>query len=43
VDWEDGIKRGKGRRKNLGVNYGWIFTAWGIAGIFGPMIGDRGA
>ena len=25
--------------KNLGVNYGWIFTAWGIAGIFGPMIG----
>ena len=25
--------------KNLGVNYGWIFTAWGIAGIVGPMIG----
>ena len=25
--------------KNLGVNYGWIFTAWGVAGIVGPMIG----
>jgi OFA family oxalate/formate antiporter-like MFS transporter len=25
--------------KNLGVNYGWIFTAWGIAGIVGPLIG----
>jgi len=25
--------------KNLGVNYGWVFTAWGIAGIVGPMIG----
>ncbi len=24
--------------KNLGVNYGWIFTAWGVAGIVGPMI-----
>ncbi len=25
--------------KNLGINYGWIFTAWGVAGIVGPMIG----
>ena len=25
--------------KNLGVNYGWVFTAWGVAGIVGPMIG----
>ncbi len=25
--------------KNLGVNYGWLFTAWGIAGIVGPLIG----
>ena len=25
--------------KNLGVNYGWVFTAWGVAGILGPMIG----
>jgi len=24
--------------KNLGVNYGWVFTAWGVAGIVGPMI-----
>jgi len=24
--------------KNLGVNYGWVFTAWGIAGIVGPVI-----
>lgn len=24
--------------KNLGVNYGWIFTAWGVAGIVGPII-----
>ncbi len=24
--------------KNLGVNYGWIFTAWGVAGIVGPAI-----
>src|SRR6266542_1262254 len=27
--------------KNLGVNYGLIFTAWGIAGIVGPMIGGK--
>ena len=25
--------------KNLGVNYGMIFTGWGIAGVVGPMIG----
>jgi OFA family oxalate/formate antiporter-like MFS transporter len=24
--------------KNLGVNYGWVFTAWGVAGIVGPII-----
>jgi OFA family oxalate/formate antiporter-like MFS transporter len=24
--------------KNLGINYGWVFTAWGVAGIVGPMI-----
>jgi len=25
--------------KNLGVNYGWIFTAWGVAGLTGPLLG----
>ncbi len=25
--------------KNLGVNYGWIFTAYAVAGIVGPKIG----
>jgi MFS transporter, OFA family, oxalate/formate antiporter len=25
--------------KNLGVNYGWLFTAYAVAGIVGPMIG----
>jgi OFA family oxalate/formate antiporter-like MFS transporter len=25
--------------KNLGVNYGIIFTSWGIAGIVGPILG----
>jgi OFA family oxalate/formate antiporter-like MFS transporter len=25
--------------KNLGVNYGMVFTGWGIAGVFGPIIG----
>jgi OFA family oxalate/formate antiporter-like MFS transporter len=25
--------------KNLGVNYGFIFTSWGIAGIIGPILG----
>src|SRR5437762_12363302 len=27
--------------RNLGMNYGVLFTAWGAAGIFGPMIGGR--
>jgi predicted MFS family arabinose efflux permease len=25
--------------KNAGINYGMLFTAWGCAGIIGPMIG----
>lgn len=25
--------------KNLGVNYGMIFTGWGVAGVVGPMLG----
>jgi len=25
--------------KNAGVNYGFLFTAWGVAGIIGPRIG----
>lgn len=25
--------------KNLGVNYGWVFTAYAVAGIVGPMVG----
>ena len=25
--------------KNAGVNYGILFTAWGVAGIVGPRIG----
>jgi MFS family permease len=25
--------------KNAGVNYGILFTAWGIAGIIGPRLG----
>lgn len=25
--------------KNLGVNYGWMFTAYGVAGIIGPVVG----
>jgi len=25
--------------KNFGVNYGWIFTAYGVAGILGPVVG----
>ena len=25
--------------RNLGVNYGWVFTAYAVAGIVGPMIG----
>jgi OFA family oxalate/formate antiporter-like MFS transporter len=27
--------------KNLGVNYGLIFTGWGIAGIVGPILGGQ--
>ncbi|MGH2396509.1 MAG: L-lactate MFS transporter [bacterium] len=27
--------------KNAGVNYGLLFTAWGVAGIIGPRIGGR--
>jgi OFA family oxalate/formate antiporter-like MFS transporter len=25
--------------KHFGVNYGWIFTAYGVAGILGPVVG----
>lgn len=25
--------------KHFGVNYGWIFTAYGAAGILGPVVG----
>jgi OFA family oxalate/formate antiporter-like MFS transporter len=25
--------------KNLGMNYGWVFTAYGVAGILGPLVG----
>ncbi|MBT3349974.1 MAG: OFA family MFS transporter [Nitrospinaceae bacterium] len=25
--------------KNFGSNYGWIFTAYGVAGILGPVVG----
>jgi OFA family oxalate/formate antiporter-like MFS transporter len=25
--------------KNLGMNYGWVFTAYGVAGIIGPVVG----
>lgn len=25
--------------KNLGINYGWLFSAWGAAGVFGPILG----
>ncbi len=25
--------------KNLGVNYGLVFTAWGGGGVFGPLVG----
>jgi MFS transporter, OFA family, oxalate/formate antiporter len=27
--------------KNLGVNYGLIFTGWGVAGIVGPLLGGQ--
>jgi OFA family oxalate/formate antiporter-like MFS transporter len=25
--------------KNFGMNYGWVFTAYGVAGILGPVVG----
>ena len=25
--------------KNLGTNYGLVFTAWGVGGVLGPLIG----
>ena len=27
--------------KNIGLNYALLFSAWGIAGIFGPILGGR--
>ncbi|HKM93416.1 MAG TPA: OFA family MFS transporter [Prolixibacteraceae bacterium] len=27
--------------KNLGVNYGFMFTSWGIAGIIGPILAGK--
>lgn len=27
--------------KNVGANYGLLFTAWGVAGLIGPRIGGR--
>ena len=27
--------------KNLGVNYGFVFTSYGVAGIFGPILGGK--
>ena len=27
--------------KNIGVNYGFVFTAYGVAGIVGPILGGR--
>jgi OFA family oxalate/formate antiporter-like MFS transporter len=27
--------------KNVGINYGLLFTAWGVAGIIGPRIGGQ--
>jgi OFA family oxalate/formate antiporter-like MFS transporter len=27
--------------KNLGLNYGVLFTAWGVAGILGPIVAGR--
>lgn len=26
--------------KNAGTNYGWMFTAYGVATVFGPTIGS---
>ena len=27
--------------KNLGVNYGLLFTSWGVAGVIGPLLAGR--
>ena len=27
--------------RNLGTNYGLLFSAWGVAGVIGPMIGAQ--
>ncbi len=27
--------------KNFGVNYGLLFTAWGLGGVFGPLLAGR--
>lgn len=27
--------------KNLGLNYGVLFSAWGVGGIFGPILGGK--
>jgi MFS family permease len=27
--------------KNLGLNYGILFTAWGVGGVFGPYLAGR--
>jgi len=27
--------------KNAGINYGMLFTAWGCAGVLGPMVGAK--
>jgi OFA family oxalate/formate antiporter-like MFS transporter len=27
--------------KNAGLNYGMLFTAWGVAGVIGPIIGGK--
>jgi MFS family permease len=27
--------------KNFGVNYGFVFTAWGVGGILGPILSGR--
>ncbi|MCI2431742.1 OFA family MFS transporter [Candidatus Acetothermia bacterium] len=27
--------------KHLGINYGWVFSAWGAAGVLGPIIGAQ--
>jgi len=25
--------------KNIGLNYAWVYTAWGMAGVLGPVVG----